>query len=127
MQEQVIALLRCPRCGGAMRTGGASLLCPKGHCYDVSRYGDVNFAPEKRESFYTKALFESRARVFAAGVFDPVIAALDEALAGRLPAGRPAVLVDAGCGAMSRIAPRAFRSAGYRVAELFCEAMETAT
>ena len=98
MQEHVIALLRCPRCGGAMARSGGSLLCPKGHCYDVSRWGDVNFAPEKRESFYTKALFESRARVFAAGVFDPVIAAIDGALAGRLPEERPAVLVDAGCG-----------------------------
>lgn len=81
-----------------MERRGGSLLCPKGHCYDLSRYGDVNFAPEKRESFYTKALFESRARVFAAGVFDPVIAAIDEALAAHLPQGRCAVLVDAGCG-----------------------------
>ena len=96
MQDNVIALLRCPRCGGKMERRGGSLLCPKGHCYDLSRYGDVNFAPEKRESFYTKALFESRARVFAAGVFDPVIAAIDEALAAHLPQGRPAVLVDAG-------------------------------
>ena len=30
------------------------------------------------------------------------------------------VLVDAGCGAMSRIAPEAFRAAGYRVIELSC-------
>ena len=98
MQENVIALLRCPRCGGAITRRGGSLLCPRGHCYDISRYGDVNFAPEKRESFYTKALFESRARVFAAGVFDSVIAAIDEELAPRLPGERPAVLVDAGCG-----------------------------
>ena len=98
MQDNVIALLRCPRCSGKMERRGGSLLCPKGHCYDLSRYGDVNFAPEKRESFYTKALFESRARVFAAGVFDPVIAAIDEALAAHLPQGRCAVLVDAGCG-----------------------------
>lgn len=32
------------------------------------------------------------------------------------------VLVDAGSGAMSDIAPTAFRQAGYRVTELFCEA-----
>lgn len=32
------------------------------------------------------------------------------------------VLVDAGSGAMSSIAPEAFRQAGYRVTELFCEA-----
>lgn len=98
MQDNVIALLRCPRCGGGIERRGRSLLCPKGHCYDLSRYGDVNFAPEKRESFYTKALFESRARVFAAGVFDPVMAAIDEALAPRIAGEHPSVLVDAGCG-----------------------------
>lgn len=31
------------------------------------------------------------------------------------------ILVDAGNGAMSRVAPEAFRRAGYRVTELFCE------
>ena len=98
MQDNVIALLRCPRCGGGIERRGGSLLCPMGHCYDLSRYGDVNFAPEKRESFYTKALFESRARVFAAGVFDPVMAAIDEALAPRIAGEHPTVLVDAGCG-----------------------------
>lgn len=39
---------------------------------------------------------------------------------GREPKGL-AVVVDAGNGAMSHIAPRAFRECGYRVAELFCE------
>ena len=42
-------------------------------------------------------------------------------LANRFHAPRPLhVLVDAGCGAMGRIAPEAFRRAGYRVTELSC-------
>lgn len=36
-------------------------------------------------------------------------------------AARGVVVVDAGNGAMSKVAPAAFRQAGYRVAELFCE------
>lgn len=44
------------------------------------------------------------------------------ALAGRFHAEKPLhVLIDAGNGAMSRIAPEVFRNAGYRVTELFCE------
>ena len=44
-------------------------------------------------------------------------------LAGRFQAKKPLhVLVDAGSGAMSSIAPEAFRRAGYQVTELFCEA-----
>ena len=43
-------------------------------------------------------------------------------LADRFRAPHPLhVLVDAGCGAMGRIAPEAFRRAGYRVTELSCE------
>ena len=43
-------------------------------------------------------------------------------LAGRFRAPGPLhVLVDAGCGAMGKIAPEAFRRAGYRVTELSCE------
>ena len=42
-------------------------------------------------------------------------------LAARFHAPRPLhVLVDAGCGAMGRVAPEAFRLAGYRVTELSC-------
>ena len=44
-----------------------------------------------------------------------------DALRARFHAPRPLhVLVDAGCGAMSRVAPEAFRAAGYRVTELSC-------
>ena len=44
-------------------------------------------------------------------------------LAKRFQAKKPLhVLVDAGSGAMSAIAPEAFRRAGYQVTELFCEA-----
>ena len=45
-----------------------------------------------------------------------------EFLSERFHAAKPLhVLVDAGCGAMSRVAPEAFRRAGYRVTELSCE------
>ncbi len=52
--------------------------------------------------------------------FDAVSAYL-EAMKVRFHAPKPLhVLVDAGCGAMSTVAPEAFRAAGYRVTELSC-------
>ena len=45
-----------------------------------------------------------------------------DSLEKRFSAPKPLhILVDAGNGAMSRVAPEAFRRAGYRVTELFCE------
>ena len=97
MHEDAIALLRCPICGGGFSRQGGSLICAKGHCYDVARQGHVNLAPAARDGFYTRALFESRAKVFAAGVFAPVVSAIGEAVCRHVPGEHP-VLLDAGCG-----------------------------
>ena len=97
MNEEIIDLLRCPICRSALALRDRSLICANRHCYDVARQGHVNFVPNQRGSFYTKALFESRAAVFAAGVFEPVIAALSETIDALVPGEMP-VLLDAGCG-----------------------------
>lgn len=97
MTNETIALLRCPICHGKLEQTGGSLVCQRRHCYDIARQGHVNFVPNQKDSFYTKALFESRAQVFAAGVFEPVIAALGEAMETYVPGEKP-VLLDAGCG-----------------------------
>lgn len=97
MREEIIALLRCPLCHGPLAREGSALVCAHRHCFDVARQGHVNFVPEKRDTFYTKNLFESRAAVFAAGVFAPVIQAISDALE-RQGVRDGVVLVDAGCG-----------------------------
>lgn len=97
MHQQAITLLRCPKCGDGLTAQGQSLICPKRHCYDVARQGYVNLAPGRRDDFYTKALFESRAQVFASGVYDPVIREITQAIERHKPQGR-LTLVDAGCG-----------------------------
>ena len=97
MQNEAVVLLRCPICSGSFHQAGKSLLCEKRHCYDVAKQGHVNFAPNVRQSFYKKELFESRAKVFAAGVFAPVAAAIGEALEKYVRAECP-VVADAGCG-----------------------------
>ena len=66
--ESIIHLLRCPLCGGAFSLKEKSLVCEKRHTYDIARQGYVNFVPGQKEMFYKKELFESRAKVFEAGV-----------------------------------------------------------
>ncbi len=89
--------LRCPLCRQPLELRERSLFCSKGHCYDIARQGYVNLAPRAKENFYKKELFESRARVFEAGVFEPVVQAISEAIYTHVPSEHPVVL-DAGCG-----------------------------
>ena len=97
MIDAIASLLRCPLCAKPFARQGNSLVCENRHCYDIARQGYVNLAPDRREKLYTKALFESRARVFESGLFTPVVDALSDALARFVPNGSP-VVVDAGCG-----------------------------
>ena len=69
------------------------------------------------------AIVESGAFAQGAGARVPWDATAEyiDCLANRFHAPRPLhVLVDAGCGAMSRVAPEALRRAGYRVTEWSC-------
>ena len=90
-------LLRCPLCGGAFSRKENSYICEKRHTYDIARQGYVNFVPGQKEMFYKKELFESRAKVFEAGVYAPVVARLSEAIDQYVSKEKP-VLLDAGCG-----------------------------
>jgi phosphomannomutase / phosphoglucomutase len=68
-------------------------------------------------------LVEQDARVYGAGTIEQqsVLEAYLEFTAARARQGKLKVVVDAGNGATSRIAPRLFRSLGYEVVELYCE------
>lgn len=90
-------LLRCPLCAGDLRVAGASLLCGRGHTFDVARKGYVHFLPGARpQTHYDRALFESRRRVMDAGFFAPVADAVVDAV--RAFGGEGPVVLDAGCG-----------------------------
>lgn len=93
----LLPVLQCPKCDGALTLTEQSLICESGHCYDLSRRGYVNLAPDHRQSGdkYDVALFESRGRVFAGGFYAPVRDALCALLDGR---SESFTLVDAGCG-----------------------------
>lgn len=95
--QDITHLLRCPICGGAFSRKDNSLVCEKRHTYDIARQGHVNFVPGQKEMFYKKELFESRAKVFEAGVYAPVVERLTAAIESYVPQENP-VLLDAGCG-----------------------------
>lgn len=97
MITTILPLLRCPLCGGGLEKRENSLVCAKRHTFDIARQGSVNFVPQQKESFYKKELFESRAKVFEAGVYQPVVDALSRATNRYVKNERPVVL-DAGCG-----------------------------
>ena len=120
MNSEIIHLLRCPLCHGALALQDRSLVCCKRHCYDIARQGHVNFVPNQKDSFYTRELFESRAAAFAAGVFAPVIASLSEAIDAYVQGENP-VLLDAGCGegyyAKAVCPGRAMRRIGFDISK----------
>ena len=94
--KQCLSALRCPVCKKHMFMRDHSLICKKGHCFDLAKTGYVNFSAAKDDT-YPRALFESRQRIHQAGFYDPLIEAVTGILQQRLTALSP-LIVDAGCG-----------------------------
>ncbi|MDO4289484.1 MAG: methyltransferase domain-containing protein [Eubacterium sp.] len=88
-------LFACPKCQSPARCQGASFICAQGHCYDLSRRGYVNFAPEAGATKYTAELFDARREILEAGFYRPAAEAILRAVAETSPAPK---LLDAGCG-----------------------------
>jgi len=76
---------------------GASLVCMKGHCFDLSKYGYINFLQKQTKTPYNKELFESRRRVFEAGFYDDVINKIEDLIKQHASKSNGRLL-DAGCG-----------------------------
>jgi len=94
--------LTCPLCGASFHAiNDASLICTKNnHCFDIASKGYVNFIPnQKQESEqYSKKLFESRAYVFEAGVYDKVANEIAGIISSRFAKESRYTLLDVGCG-----------------------------
>ncbi len=99
--------LRCLVCPACRRSRGVSvpltragddLACENGHRINVNRKGCINLLSQQTDSCYDAALFAARSRVFAAGCYDPVVAAIRALMAECGLADGPRALLDAGCG-----------------------------
>lgn len=125
----VVDLLRCPVCLGALEAGDGILRCGEGHSFDVAKQGYVNLVPgngdtaemvEAREAFLgaghfrrlTGALVEEALNVDAAGAVVDVGAGTGHHLAYVLaaPPERSGIALDTSTAALrraARIHPRA--------------------
>lgn len=91
---QALNVLTCPVCGGRLTPTESGFRCPDGHGLDANRKGYLYLLKKPFDaSAYGAALFDARRRVFAAGAYAPVLAAIES----MLPAGA-LHLLDAGCG-----------------------------
>ena len=95
--------LICPvrDCGEPLERRGRSLVCPRGHSFDVARSGYANLLqPRDRRSRQPGdplAAVEARRRLLDAGYGEPLLRAIREETAA-LGLGAGAAVLDVGCG-----------------------------
>jgi 23S rRNA (guanine745-N1)-methyltransferase len=94
----LLGVLRCPHCGGALSEGDGAVACANRHSFDVARAGYVSLLPgdAQRGSADTAEMVAAREAFLAAGHFDP----LAEALAGEAERALepPGCAIDLGAG-----------------------------
>ena len=94
-------LFRCPVCSGTMKLeNNKSLICGRGHCFDLSRKGYINFLLRPVRTEYGRAMFQARNRILTGGFFLPLAQQVCGILEKEIGfAGhRPVRILDAGCG-----------------------------
>ena len=74
MNEQAVALLRCPVCDGGMARSGRVLACPSGHAFDVAASGYVNLlgGGGGRAAGDTRDMLLARKRFLDRGHYEPL-------------------------------------------------------
>lgn len=100
MLADVVALLKCPHCGGPLRLDGNVVRCPAGHAFDVARHGYVNLlaGDARTGTADTAAMVTARATFLDAGHLAPLSAAVARAAAAAAPAGGAVLDLGAGTG-----------------------------
>ena len=93
--------LNCPLDGTPLRRSDASWRCSVGHCFDAASQGYTNLLPvqnkRSRDPGDSKEMVAARRRFLESGAYQPIAAAVSQAVLADLPSGSLACL-DAGCG-----------------------------
>ena len=93
--------LNCPLDGTPLRRSDASWRCSVGHCFDAAAQGYTNLRPvqnkRSRDPGDSKEMVAARRRFLESGAYQPIAAAVSQAVLADLPSGSLACL-DAGCG-----------------------------
>lgn len=110
MLPDVVDLLACPVCGGDLeldpggaadpgeRPGPATLVCDRGHGFDVARQGYVHLAGQAAVAGDSAEMVAARAAFLDTGHFDPFLAAVAAHAERAAERVRPGVLLDVGAG-----------------------------
>ncbi|MBB5130950.1 23S rRNA (guanine745-N1)-methyltransferase [Thermocatellispora tengchongensis] len=98
MLDDVVDLLACPVCGGALTPGAGALRCGAGHAFDVARQGYVSLlagagSPGTADS---PAMVAARDAFLRAGHYAPLADTLARTVRAALPPG--GAVLDAGAG-----------------------------
>ncbi len=48
--DDLLSLLRCPHCGGALERAGDAVRCADGHSFDLARQGYLSLLARRRRS-----------------------------------------------------------------------------
>ncbi|MBM9467840.1 putative RNA methyltransferase [Nakamurella leprariae] len=103
----VLPALRCPVCGGTVRSdGGRSLVCPQAHRFDVARQGFVTLRSGRPDpgTADTAEMVAARERFLATGHYRPIADRLAAVTAQSLPGGSGGLIVDLAGGTGSYLA-----------------------
>ncbi len=90
----------CPICHAKFEKSGNSLICPKKHCFDLSKRGYVNLLRPSKSAAVRhgddKQMVESRKNFLNAGYYAPLCHAITDIV--RRHRSADMVILDAGCG-----------------------------
>ncbi|MCQ9209550.1 methyltransferase domain-containing protein [Granulicatella seriolae] len=100
--DEHLHLLQCPYCQSPfINMEGYSLVCAKGHHFDLSKKGTLHLMKQAANTDYNRDLFTHRYLLAQSGFFTPLLASLEPYFSHLASDG---LIVDIGCGEGSQLA-----------------------
>jgi len=94
--------LACPLDGTPLHSTGSAWACASGHSFDIAGQGYTHLLPvqhkRSRDPGDSKEMVAARRRFLTAGFYQPIAAAVSQAVLANLPADASISCLDAGCG-----------------------------
>ena len=121
---QTATAFACPICQLDLELVETSFKCPKGHSFDLAKFGYVNLAPQiKQSKDYDKENFQNRQLILEAGFYEPILTAIGQ----KIPTSDARIL-DIGCGEgyYSRKLQEAYPKATFYAFDLSKESVQLA-